>query len=194
MTVTNLGSTWQLVQPHFGPVTSIQISATGFYPDQWRMDNFTYTTVSDYIGGYGNDILVGGAGDDRFYGNYGNDTFVHVAGGGNDTIIDFAPHATSSVGNQDKIDFTGETAVYSVNDVLALATQNGADTVIQFGGAEAFDSLTLKNVQATDLTDADFVFATFSGVYAADYWHGSNGGSGQQWNYSGNWSRGIPNP
>src|SRR5439155_14078985 len=80
----------------------------------------------------------------------GADTFVYVTGGGADTITDF------NHGEGDKIDLTGVGSVHTLSDIQAIATQNGADTFINFGGG---NTLTLTNVTAGNLVAGDFVFS-----------------------------------
>jgi Ca2+-binding RTX toxin-like protein len=114
--------------------------------------------------------LIGGNGNDRLEllgGNYGtmtggsgDDVFV-IRGAGHQAITDFA--AGSDV--HDRIDLqvfrpggylAGQNPLHNFSDVLAHATQNGADTVINFG---AGNSLTLQNVQKSALNADDFVWS-----------------------------------
>jgi VCBS repeat-containing protein len=97
-------------------------------------------------GNGGRNILDGRGGDDMLTGNGGNDTFIYSTG--NDTVADF------NQAQGDTIDLTGS-GVTSLAALLALTTQVGADTVINFSNG---DSITLNNVTATNLTSADFVF------------------------------------
>jgi Ca2+-binding RTX toxin-like protein len=92
----------------------------------------------------GDDILAGAEGDDLLVGGLGNDTFQFEVGFEKDTIKDFDP--TGGVGAQDFIQATFA-QVDSINQV-------GANTVIDFGDG---DTLTLLNVNASLITDADFV-------------------------------------
>ena len=89
----------------------------------------------------GNDTLDGRGGNDTLTGGAGADTFVYADGGGADVVTDF------NHGQGDKIDLTGVTGVSSLADVQALATQSGANTVIDFGGG---NTLTLNNVTADE--------------------------------------------
>jgi Ca2+-binding RTX toxin-like protein len=114
----------------------------------------------------GADILVGGlpaqvsvsgfetANDKLFVdGGTGDDTFVYAPSGPAVTIGDFVAGANTD----DKIDlkaFAGA-GIHDLNAVLALATQSGADTVIDFGGGHI---ITLQNVTKTDLNADDFIF------------------------------------
>ncbi|QPF85072.1 VCBS repeat-containing protein [Bradyrhizobium genosp. L] len=101
------------------------------------------------LGGVGNDTLSGGGGTDILSGGTGNDTFVYGPGGGADTVTDF------TIGT-DRINLAGFAGLHSLNDALALATQSGSDTVLNFG---AGNTLTLLGVTKTALGSSDFVFA-----------------------------------
>ncbi|MGL9621324.1 VCBS domain-containing protein [Bradyrhizobium sp. U531] len=112
-------------------------------------DTITGSAGNDQLlGNSGNDLLGGGAGNDSLNGGTGADTFIYAVGGGADTIVDFL-HADA-----DKIDLTGVPGVSSLADIQALATQQGSNTVIDFGNG---DTLTLLNVTLSNLTAADFV-------------------------------------
>jgi Ca2+-binding RTX toxin-like protein len=109
---------------------------------------------NDFLsGGDGDDELLGGLGADTLTGGAGNDTFVYADGGGADIITDFVAGA----GSPDRIDLTGVSSVHSLADILAVATQTGANTVISFGSG---NTITLQNVTLSNLSDDDFVFAT----------------------------------
>jgi Ca2+-binding RTX toxin-like protein len=97
----------------------------------------------------GNDTLDGGAGDDYLLGGNGSDTFVYSTG--RDTITDFVAGA----GGIDLVDLRAVTTMQSLADVLARATQVGANTVIDFGGG---NTMTLQNVAKTSLISSDFLF------------------------------------
>ena len=102
-------------------------------------------------GGKGDDSLIGGAGNDTLMGGKGDDLFVFADGDGADTIDDFVAGKRTD----DVIDLTGESAVSTFADVQSLASQVGADTVIDFGGG---DSITLLGVNIGDLVKDDFLF------------------------------------
>ena len=85
-------------------------------------------------GGGGNDILIGGNGSDRF---------IFGPGDGNDNIVDFAAGA----GSDDVIDLRGYTTVSSFEEILLLASDDGAHTTLNFGG----DTLFLQNVRSAQL-------------------------------------------
>jgi serralysin len=97
----------------------------------------------------GDDTLDGGAGDDYLLGGNGNDTFVYSTG--RDTITDFVTGA----GGVDVIDLRALTSIQSLSEVLSIATQVGANTVVDFGGG---NTLTLQNVTKTTLVSGDFLF------------------------------------
>ena len=113
-------------------------------------------------GGPGTDTLKGGSGGDTFNGGADNDTmigglginvFVLAPGDGTDAIFDF----DEGSGIDDRLDLTAFTSIHTRADVLALATQSGADTVIAFGGG---DVVTLIDVVRNNLADDDFIFAS----------------------------------
>ena len=109
-------------------------------------------------GGLGADIINGGGGSDRLDGGGDNDTltggtgadiFVYAAGGGADTVTDFR-HAQG-----DRIDVTDVPGIFTLADIQSRATQQGADTVIDFGNG---DTLTLQIVTLAALVAGDFIF------------------------------------
>ena len=104
------------------------------------------------VGNAGNNVLNGGGGADTLTGGGGNDTFVYSAGYGSEVITDFV----AGPGGIDVINLQGMSSVHTLADILARATQSGADTVINFGGG---DVLTLQNVTMGNLVSSDFVFA-----------------------------------
>ena len=104
------------------------------------LSNFQNLTGSSF-----RDRLTDDAHDNVLTGGAGADVFI-LGGGGNDTIADFA-HAQG-----DKIDLSAFSRFASFADILASATQVGADTVINTGSG----SLTLKNVAMSSLTAGDF--------------------------------------
>jgi Ca2+-binding RTX toxin-like protein len=137
----------------------------------------------------GNDWLIGGDGNDRLIASYGHDTLTggndddtFVIEEGNHIITDFA----AGPGVHDRIDLAdfkpghtlaGATTFHNFSDVLAHATQNGANTSIDLG---AGNSLTLNNVLKSDLSADDFVWAQtpkdFKGDTVSDIlWHNDNG-------------------
>jgi hypothetical protein len=124
-------------------------------------------------GGAADDVITGSRGNDLLTGGSGNDLFVARTGGAADTIADFIAGA----GTPDRIDVRAFAAadIHGISDVLAHATQTGADTVIDFGGGEM---LTLRNVTKTDLSADDFVFAVPTVVSVTTSGGGITAGSG----------------
>ena len=104
-------------------------------------------------GEQGNDVLTGGTGNDTIITGDGDDTIVFADGDGGDFVADFQAGA----GTPDVIDLTGVAAVSSLASVLALATEFGSDTFINFGNG---DSLMLTGVVMSDLHEDDFIFAS----------------------------------
>ncbi|WP_407117244.1 VCBS domain-containing protein [Bradyrhizobium sp. LMG 9283] len=112
-------------------------------------DTITGSNGDDQLfGNGGNDLLSGGAGNDALNGGTGADTFVYATGGGADIIGDFVQ------ADADKIDLTGVPGISTLADIQALATQQGPNTVIDFGNG---DTLTLLNGTLSNLTAADFM-------------------------------------
>src|SRR5262249_43445280 len=100
-------------------------------------------------GGAGLDTIIGGKGSDLLTGGANSDRFVFHRGDGADTIVDF----TTGQFVHDRIELQGFNLA-CLSDLLALATQVGANTVIDFG---AGDTLTLMNVQKASLTSDSFL-------------------------------------
>jgi Cadherin domain/FG-GAP-like repeat/RTX calcium-binding nonapeptide repeat (4 copies)/Haemolysin-type calcium binding protein related domain len=113
-------------------------------------DVLTGNALANVInGGAGNDILNGRGGNDRLTGGPGDDRFIFAPGYGSDTITDFTAGALT----EDRIDLTGF-AHLKMTGILNHTTQTGPDSVIDFGGG---DSLTLQNVNKTNLNIDDFI-------------------------------------
>jgi len=109
----------------------------------------------------GNDVLNGGGGNDVLTGGSGNDTFVYdPANGGKDVIADFR------IG-QDKIAITGIPNWAALQDHIFSA---GGDTLIRFGDG----SLTLRGVNAADLSAKDFGLLALNGGAGNDVLKGTN--------------------
>ncbi|EEF25367.1 Endo-1,3-1,4-beta-glycanase exsH, putative, partial [Ricinus communis] len=89
-------------------------------------------------GGKGNDVLVGGD---------GADTFIISAGNGSDVIQDF----TSGL---DQIRLGGY-GITAFSQIKSIASQVGADTVLNFANGE---KLVLRGVTAGNLTSGDFTY------------------------------------
>ncbi|MES2193997.1 MAG: calcium-binding protein [Pseudomonadota bacterium] len=104
-----------------------------------------------FNGAAGNDRITGSGGNDIFDGGADDDTFVFRPGGGADIIAGFVAGANTD----DRIDLKGFAGVDDFTAVLALATQVGVDTVLDFGGG---NTVTLQNVTRADLDADDFLF------------------------------------
>ena len=89
------------------------------------------------------------AGADNLSGGAGADTFVYALGGGADFVQDF------NRGQGDRIDLTGVAGIYILADIQFRATQQGPNTVIDFGNG---DTITLANITVGSLVAGDFVF------------------------------------
>ena len=99
----------------------------------------------------GFDILNGGAGDDLLEGGLQADQFIFEDGFGNDTITDFA-----SLNNAERIHLADVTEITDFQDLIDNhLNQVGADVVIDDGLG---NTITLLNVQLSDLDAVDFVF------------------------------------
>jgi hypothetical protein len=106
------------------------------------------------FGGSGDDLLDGGAGNDTLSGGLGNDRFLYTPAGDADTITDFVAGPASS----DRINLAAFSNIHTLSDVFGIATQRGADIVVDFG---AGDTLTLLGVSKSDLAADDFVLNQF---------------------------------
>jgi glucose/arabinose dehydrogenase len=102
------------------------------------------------VGGSGNDTLDGGIGDDTMSGGLGDDIIIYAPGSDHDVATDVAV----GVGSLDRVDLRAFTNIHSLGDVLVRATQDGRDTVIDFGGG---DTLHLHNVVRSQLVAGDFI-------------------------------------
>ncbi|MEQ1707165.1 MAG: calcium-binding protein [Terricaulis sp.] len=120
------------------------------------IEDVTGSDFDDVIVGKNNlwdNVFDGRGGNDTYTGGLGNDVFVFRAGSGADTVTDFNPLA---VGNDDAIQLAGFGAGFdSFAEVIAAASQVGADTVINFGAGQ---TLTLQNTTLASLTAGDFIF------------------------------------
>ncbi|CAN7552817.1 calcium-binding protein [Rhizobium sp. LjRoot254] len=109
-------------------------------------DIFSRAGNDRLLGGLGEDYFDGGRGNDKMTGGEDVDTFFFRRGSGKDVITDF--DAKGGEGNQDFIELVAGTKF----DV----ERNGRDTVIDLGRGS---TLTLLDVKASQVTEADFVFA-----------------------------------
>ena len=124
-------------------------------------------------GGADDDVITGSHGNDLLTGGTGNDRFIWRVGSAADTITDF----TAGAGTPDRIDvraFAGA-GIHGISDVLAHATQVGADTVVDFGGG---DTMILTNVTKADLSADDFIFGAPTVVAVTTSGAGITAGSG----------------
>ena len=126
----------------------------------------------------GSDTLIGGSGNDRLFASSDNDILTggadsdtFIIGTGNHVITDFAPGLAA----HDRIDLNsfrpgaidfGQNIFHNLADVLAHATQDGTDVVIDLGED---NSLTLQNIQKSTLTAGDFVWSQTSNDLNGDY-------------------------
>ncbi len=94
-------------------------------------------------GGPGNDTLIGHRGNDYLHGRDGKDTFLFRKGDGRDYVADY----------QDNYDKLQITAVSKFSDLKISSASGG--TNVDYGSGSFF----LKNVNANQLTDSDFIFA-----------------------------------
>jgi Ca2+-binding RTX toxin-like protein len=120
------------------------------------IENVIGSAFADVIVGKANvwnNVFDGRGGDDTLTGGLGDDAFVFRLGEGSDAITDFSPLAAS---NNDVIELVGFGAAFdSFAEVMAAASQNGADVVIDFGSGQ---TLTLQNLTLAALASADFIF------------------------------------
>ncbi len=125
---------------------------------------------NDYlIGAAGNDTLNGGAGNDRLYAGSGEDSLnggagddYIIAGNGKDTLIfedlfgnDTVWSFEEGESGEDVISFQDIDGLESFEDVVAVARQEGLDTIINVSDDA---SITLKRVGLENLNEADFIF------------------------------------
>lgn len=138
-------------------------------------DNLSGGFSNDTLnGGQGNDLINGGANNDQLTGGGGNDLFVYNDRAfGVDTVADFTL-------GQDRVDFS----VLGIGDfatLLPYISQVGANTVISFTYNGAAERITLQNVQANQLTAANFLLngsvnaLMVSGTSSADVLFGGLG-------------------
>jgi Ca2+-binding RTX toxin-like protein len=81
-----------------------------------------------------------------------DDTYVFSSGDGAHVITNFV-----AGGGPDKIDLSGVSGMADLASVLAVATQNGSQTVLDFGNG---DVLWLNNVTLGNLVADDFIFSS----------------------------------
>lgn len=111
----------------------------------------TGTSGADKLyGGSGRDIITGGYGDDILSGGAGHDVFVAKRGDGREVITDF----TVSGPDADVIRLSNY-MIENFGDLKLRTSQQGKDTVLRL---DANNAITLKNVDMTKLTAANFEF------------------------------------
>jgi Ca2+-binding RTX toxin-like protein len=108
---------------------------------------------ADNISGLGgSDTLIGGAGNDTLSGGGAADQFDFASGFGIDRITDFAEGA----GAGDVIRLIGLGAAFdSFAEVIAVATQSGADVIFNFGGG---NTITVLSATVAGFNVDDFLF------------------------------------
>jgi Ca2+-binding RTX toxin-like protein len=122
-----------------------------------------FVSIENVVGTEFKDRLVGNAASNRIDGNYGNDilsgggakdTFIFKGGNDIDTITDFQDKA-------DRIELQYHVNAFNADsfaDIKDFISQKGNDAVIDFSSVNAGDKLVLKNMDASDLSAADFLF------------------------------------
>lgn len=120
------------------------------------VENVGGSGFDDNLRGNASDnVLDGEGGSDILRGYSGADTFVFTIfqaanSANNDIVADF-------VNGSDKIMIEGGVVTFdSFNEVVAIASQQGANVVLAFGADE---TLTLQNVTMAQLDASDFIFA-----------------------------------
>ena len=102
-------------------------------------------------GDQNDDTLNGGAGNDILFGGSEDDLFVFADGDGLDRVEDF----TAGAGSVDRLDLQAVTSIGDMTELLAASRDEGADTVIDFGGG---NEVTLVGVSRASLHEDDFLF------------------------------------
>lgn len=106
------------------------------------------------FGGSGDDTLNGGDGNDQLMGGEGHDIFVFT--GGHDDILDFDPQiGEDDDGSDGDLISISVAGISDFDDLLATASQEGADTVFNISEA---DRLTLQDTLLISLEIDDFKF------------------------------------
>ncbi|NWF46032.1 calcium-binding protein, partial [Hydrogenophaga sp. D2P1] len=92
------GSTWSAAEfPQRSKAFMEAMPGQMFVGGSWGADYLKGAGGNETIvGNDGNDVLDGGAGNDWLDGGYGSDTYVLKAGGGSDTVLDFANYQDSN--------------------------------------------------------------------------------------------------
>jgi hypothetical protein len=144
------GQTFALGGGFVGSIRESTVSDGSGHSIRARVNELTRTIVSDGA----SDTFTGDQLRDTFTGNGGDDVLVYKPGGNADVFTDFVAGALTP----DRIDLTAFPNLHTLSDILALATQVGANTVLNFGGG---DTLTLQGVQKANLNLDDFKLFAF---------------------------------
>lgn len=105
---------------------------------------------NDWLSGNGgDDLLAGGLGNDNLRGGLGDDVFAFMTGDGNDYVLDFDQRGDDQLA----LSFEG---IESFADVLTVATDSDQGVRLDLGEG---DSVTLRSVGLSDLSESDFIFA-----------------------------------
>lgn len=119
--------------------------------DLLRDNGQTGTHAHDrFFAGAGNDTIEFGGGNDTANGGVGSDTFVFSENHGDDVITDFDATDPNEV-----IDLSAISAITNIDQLLAAATQQGNDVLID---TENGNSILLQGVDRGDLGSDDFIF------------------------------------
>ena len=97
------------------------------------------------FGNSGFDIITGGAGNDRLTGQFSSDRFVHAPGDNNDRITDFNV-------NEDFLDLTAH-GFANFGEVLALMSDTARGALLDLDGADSilFEGILANTIGAEDV-------------------------------------------
>jgi serralysin len=109
--------------------------------------NIDYAASATVAGTAGNDVIVGGLGNNQLSGGGGSDTFVYRVGGGIDTVLDFTP-------TLDKIQLLGTTFADAQAAYNAFVQDAGGATL----GFSDTDRLVLANTALNEFGVNDIIF------------------------------------
>jgi hypothetical protein len=143
---TNLGSLSITAPDGYTGAQSLSVSTSWTNSDGTLGHGLTTDNVEVYAKG---SPIFALSGDDHLTGSTGNDLFVFSQPIGNDVVYHFDPVA-------DKIDLISYAGFTSFADVQGhLSSDSKGNAVLAVGDGQ---SITLDGVQASSLTDANFVF------------------------------------
>jgi beta-glucanase (GH16 family) len=157
--IYDLDDTTNVVQVADGltGIKSIVVYASGYVLPA-NVNNLTFYGAGQYgvgntlnnlivMGGNDSNYMDGGAGNDVLVGGFGQNTIgFHAGSGGNDVVYNFHP-------SQDTVRIAGASFT-SFAQIQAAMTQTGADVVLR---VDASDSLTFRNVHVADFTANNFL-------------------------------------